>query len=99
MKPLLAILMTMAMAIALAPCAYSAPVVSPGNTNGTVYLANSAGAGYSVTASENTAAGPAGANYACVSAPAYTGYVNVSPVACPANESPLHTPRVMGAVW
>ena len=101
MKAIMSILMSMVMATALIPCASAATLVSPGNTNGAVYLANATGGGYgaSMAASENSAADPAGSNYACVSTPAYTGYADVHPVACSSDTSRLRTPWVMGGVW
>lgn len=40
---------------------------------------------------------PANSSYSCVSTPAYTSYVKVHPVTCPATGNPLQTPSVMGA--
>ena len=95
MKTIMAILMTMVMALALVPCASAATFVPTSNMAGPVYLANSTSSGAMLAQNGSVAA----AGYSCVSTPAYTGYVNVHPVFCPANGAPLQTPRVMGAVW
>jgi hypothetical protein len=85
-------LMAMALAIALVPCAFATTAVPVNHTSGNMLLANSTYQGMGAATVSSTPAG----DYSCVSSPAYTDYRGVRPVGCPSNTNQLQTPSVMG---